>query len=51
METDNENWSFFWKGKMMLNIYKFEKNIRVKFKNKSLLVAALTHKSSNQKKK
>ena len=34
----------------MLNIYKFEKNIRVKFKNKSLLVAALTHKSSNQKK-
>ena len=35
---------------MMLNIYKFEKNIRVKFKNKSLLVAALTHKSSNQKK-
>ena len=34
----------------MLNIYKFEKNIRVKFKNKSLLVSALTHKSSNQKK-
>ena len=34
----------------MLNIYKFEKNIRVKFKNKSLLVDALTHKSSNQKK-
>ena len=33
----------------MLNILKFEKDLKIKFKNKSLIVAALTHKSSNQK--
>ena len=33
----------------MLNILKFEKDLRIKFKNKSLLLTALTHKSSNQK--
>ena len=33
----------------MLNILKFEKNLKIKFKNKSLIVTALTHKSSNQK--
>ena len=34
----------------MKNIFKFQKDLKIKFKNKSLLVAALTHKSSNQKK-
>ena len=33
----------------MLNIHKFEKSIKVKFKNKSLLIMALTHKSANKK--
>ena len=33
----------------MDNFLKIEKNLRVKFKNKSLLVSALTHKSANQK--
>ena len=33
----------------MQNILKFEKFLKIKFKNKSLLVAALTHKSANQK--
>jgi len=31
----------------MLNIIKFEKDIKIKFKNKSLIISALTHKSSN----
>ena len=34
----------------MLNIDNFQKNIGLKFKNKSLLITALTHKSFNQKK-
>ena len=33
----------------MQNIYKFERDLKIKFKNKSLLITALTHKSSNQK--
>ena len=33
----------------MLNIYKFEKDLKIKFKNKSLIIEALTHKSANQK--
>ena len=33
----------------MINFQKFEKDLRIKFKNKSLIIAALTHKSSNQK--
>ena len=33
----------------MLNISKFQKDLKIKFKDKSLLVAALTHKSANQK--
>tara|TARA_Y100000590_G_C15482110_1_gene924425 strand:+ start:143 stop:808 length:666 start_codon:yes stop_codon:yes gene_type:complete len=33
----------------MINIIKFEKDIKIKFKDKSLIVSALTHKSSNQK--
>jgi len=33
----------------MININKFEKDINFKFKNKTLLTSALTHKSSNQK--
>jgi ribonuclease III len=33
----------------MLNIIKFEKDIKFKFKNKSLIVSALTHKSANHK--
>ncbi len=32
----------------MINITKLEKDIKIKFKNKSLLVSALTHKSSNK---
>jgi len=33
----------------MVNILKFEKDLKIKFHNKSLLLAALTHKSANQK--
>ena len=33
----------------MLNINKFEKDLKIKFKNKSLIIEALTHKSANQK--
>jgi len=33
---------------MIQNIYKFQKNQKIKFKNKSLLIEALTHKSSNK---
>jgi ribonuclease III len=33
----------------MSNIQKFEKHIKIKFKNKFLLIEALTHKSANQK--
>ena len=33
----------------MENINKFEKNLKIKFKNKSLIIEALTHKSANQK--
>ena len=33
----------------MENITKFEKFLKIKFKNKSLLASALTHKSANQK--
>ena len=32
----------------MQNILKFESNLNIQFKNKSLLIAALTHKSANQ---
>ena len=34
---------------MIINIYKFQKDLKVKFKDKSLLIAALTHKSADQK--
>ena len=33
----------------MKNIHKFEKDLKIKFKNKSLIIEALTHKSANQK--
>ena len=33
----------------MENIHKFEKDLKIKFKNKSLIIEALTHKSANQK--
>ena len=33
----------------MINIIKFEKDIKFKFKNKSLIISALTHKSANHK--
>jgi len=33
----------------MININKFEKDIKIKFKNKQLITKALTHKSFNQK--
>ena len=32
----------------MQNILKFESNLNIQFKNKSLLISALTHKSANQ---
>ena len=32
----------------MLNINKFEKRLKIKFKNKSFLIQAMTHKSFNQ---
>jgi len=35
---------------MTSNIGKFQKDLNIKFKNKSLLIEALTHKSSSQKK-
>ena len=31
----------------MQNIHKFEKDLKIKFKNKSLIIEALTHKSAN----
>ena len=34
---------------MTKNINKFQKDLKIKFKNKSLLIMALTHKSANQK--
>ena len=33
---------------MNFNIQKFEKRLKIKMKNKSLLINALTHKSANQ---
>jgi len=33
----------------MKNFLKFQKNLNIKFKDKSLLITALTHKSANQK--
>ena len=33
----------------MQNIHKFEKDLKIKFKNKSLIIEAFTHKSANQK--
>ena len=33
----------------MLNLNKLQKDLKIKFKNKSLLLKALTHKSANQK--
>ena len=33
----------------MQNINKFQKDLKIKFKNKSLLIQALTHKSANQR--
>ena len=34
---------------MKININKFQKDLKIKFKNKSLLINALTHKSADQK--
>ena len=34
---------------MTININKFKKDLKIKFKNKSLLIMAFTHKSANQK--
>ena len=34
---------------MILNINKFQKDLKIKFKDKSLLIKALTHKSANTK--
>ena len=34
---------------MNFNIKKFEKRLKIKMRNKSLLINALTHKSANQK--
>ena len=34
---------------MITNINKFQKELKIKFKKKSLLIKALTHKSANQK--
>jgi len=34
---------------MKININNFQKDLKIKFKNKSLLIKALTHKSANQK--
>ena len=34
---------------MIININKFQKDLKIKFKDKSLLIVALTHKSADQK--
>ena len=34
---------------MRTNIYKFQRDLKIRFKKKSLLMLALTHKSANQK--
>ena len=49
MEAKHTNRSLIQKNSMMPDIHKFQKNLKVKFKNKSLLIKALTHKSANQK--
>ena len=36
---------------MKINVDKIEKKLKIKLRNKSLLVEAFTHKSSNSKKK
>ena len=33
---------------MTIDINKFQKDLKIKFKDKSLLIKALTHKSANQ---
>ena len=34
---------------MKINIYKFQRDLKIRFKKKSLLMLALTHKSADQK--
>ena len=34
---------------MITNVDKFQNNLKINFKKKSLLIEALTHKSANQK--
>ena len=47
MAQKHSNRSFFQQSTMNINIKKFEKVLKIKMKNKSLLIEALTHKSSN----
>ena len=47
MAQKHSNRSFFSQSTMNINIKKFEKVLKIKMKNKSLLIEALTHKSAN----
>ena len=48
MEQKYKNRTILQKNSMNTNINRFQKDIKVKFKKKSLLIKALTHKSANQ---
>ena len=48
MERKYKDRAILQKNTMNININKFQKDIKVKFKKKSLLIKALTHKSANQ---
>ena len=47
MAQKHSNRSFFSQSTMNINIKKFEKVLKIKMKNKTLLIEALTHKSAN----
>jgi len=49
MEPKYKDRALLQKNSMNININKFQKDIKVKFKKKSLLIEALTHKSANLK--
>ena len=50
MESKYENTPILQKNIMKINIHKFQRDLKIKFKKKSLLMQALTHKSADQKK-
>ena len=49
MEPKYKDRALLQKNSVNININKFQKDIKVKFKKKSLLIESITHKSANQK--